>query len=105
MESYVALHAPHPARSGRALIPHARRVVPNEVLEVNSVAAIVDLVRQNVGIAIVPLLKHVAWARDRSIVPLALPHRPPARIVGMVESGSHPAITGAVRQQLLQAIG
>ncbi|WP_133645454.1 LysR family transcriptional regulator [Paraburkholderia flava] len=81
------------------------RVKPNDVLEVNSVAAIVDLVRQNVGIAIVPLLKHVAWARDRSVVPLALPHRPPARIVGMVESGSHPAITGAVRQQLLQAIG
>ena len=81
------------------------RVKPNEVLEVNSVAAIIDLVRQNVGISIVPLLKHVAWTRERSVVALPLPFRPAARVIGMLESGRHPGITAAVRQQLLQAIG
>lgn len=80
------------------------RVKPDEIMEVNSVAAIVDLVRQNVGIAILPLLKHADWMRDPSLVVLPLPYRAPARVIGMIESDRQPRITAAVRELLLQSL-
>jgi DNA-binding transcriptional LysR family regulator len=80
------------------------RVKPNELLEVNSVGVIIDLVRQNVGISIVPLLRHVTWTRDHSLIALQLPHPPLRRVIGMLESDRQPSITEVVRQQLLQAL-
>jgi DNA-binding transcriptional LysR family regulator len=80
------------------------RVKPDEIMEVNSVAAIVDLVRQNVGIAILPLLKHADWMRDPSLIILPLPYRAPARVIGLVESDRQQGIIAAVRQLLLQSL-
>jgi DNA-binding transcriptional LysR family regulator len=80
------------------------RVKPDEIMEVNSVAAIVDLVRQNVGIAILPLLKHADWMRDPALAVLPLPYRAPARVIGMIEGERQPQMTAAVRQLLLQAL-
>lgn len=81
------------------------RVKPDEIMEANSVAAIVDLVRQNVGIAILPLLKHAGWMRDPTLAVLPLPYRAPARVIGMIESERQPHMTAAVRQLLLQSLG
>ncbi|KLU24199.1 hypothetical protein EOS_21030 [Caballeronia mineralivorans PML1(12)] len=80
------------------------RIKPKEILEVNSVAAIIDLVRQNVGISIVPLLKHVAWARDHSLVALQLPYGPLKRVIGILENERQLEITAVVRQTLLQSL-
>jgi len=80
------------------------RIKPKEILEVNSVAAIIDLVRQNVGISILPLLKHVAWTRDRSLIALQLPYGPLKRVIGMLENDRQLEITAVVRQKLLQAL-
>jgi DNA-binding transcriptional LysR family regulator len=80
------------------------RVKPDEIMELNSVAAIVDLVRQNVGISILPLLKHADWMRDPSLAVLPLPYRAPPRVIGIVESDRQPRITTAVRQLLLQSL-
>jgi DNA-binding transcriptional LysR family regulator len=80
------------------------RIKPKEILEVNSVAAIIDLVRQNVGISIVPLLKHVAWTRDHSLIALQLPYGPLKRVIGMLENDRQLEITAVVRQKLLQTL-
>ena len=80
------------------------RIKPKEILEVNSVAAIIDLVRQNVGISIVPLLKHVAWTRDHSLIALQLPYGPLKRVIGIFENERQLEITAVVRQKLLQAL-
>jgi DNA-binding transcriptional LysR family regulator len=80
------------------------RIRPKEILELNSIAAIIDLVRQNVGISIVPLLKHIAWDRDRSLIALQLPYGPLKRVIGMLESERQPDITAIVRQKLLQTL-
>ena len=80
------------------------RIKPREILEVNSVAAIIDLVRQNVGISILPLLKHVAWTRDHSLIALQLPYGPLKRVIGILENDRQLEITAVVRQKLLQAL-
>ena len=96
-------HSPTGAKIEQIL--RRMRVKPQEVLEVNSVGAIIDLVRQNVGISIVPLLKHVPWTRERALIALRLPHRPLRRVIGMLEGERQPNITAALRQQLLQTLG
>jgi hypothetical protein len=50
----------------------------------------------------VPLLRHVTWTRDHSLIALQLPHPPLRRVIGMLESDRQPSITEVVRQQLLQ---
>ncbi|CAN7765950.1 LysR substrate-binding domain-containing protein [Caballeronia sp. LjRoot34] len=81
------------------------RIKPKEILEVISVAAIIDLVRQNVGISIVPLLKHVAWTRDHSLIALQLPYRPLKRVIGILESDRQFEIMAVVRQKAAAGIG
>jgi DNA-binding transcriptional LysR family regulator len=44
------------------------RAEVNPILEMNSIAAIADLVRQNVGVSIVPRLRHAAWDDDPVVV-------------------------------------
>lgn len=48
-------------------------VEPLEILELNSIIGIADLVRQQVGVAIVPLLKHFDWHKDPGLRVLNLP--------------------------------
>ncbi|WP_213768067.1 LysR substrate-binding domain-containing protein [Caballeronia sp. dw_19] len=80
------------------------RIKPKKILKVNSVAAIIDLVRQNVGISIVPLFKHVAWTRDHSLIALQLPYGPLKRVIGILENDRQLDITAVVRQKLLQVL-
>jgi DNA-binding transcriptional LysR family regulator len=80
------------------------RVKPNEILEVNSIAAIIELVRQNVGISVVPRLKHIGWSHDSLLETLALPNAKWQRVIGMIEGERQPHITSAVRAQLVQSL-
>lgn len=61
----------------------------NEGLELNSVEAIVELVRQGFGIAIVPKLANLRWARDKSLRVVPLPPVTVQRHVGLLERRSH----------------
>jgi len=61
----------------------------NEGLELNSVEAIVELVRQGFGVAIVPQLANVRWRRDRALRVVALPQVTVERHVGLLERRSH----------------
>lgn len=61
----------------------------HEGLELNSVEAIVALVRQGFGIAIVPQLANVQWRRDKALRVVPIPGVTVERNVGLLERRSH----------------
>ncbi|CAG9169367.1 LysR substrate-binding domain-containing protein [Cupriavidus pampae] len=81
----------------------------NEFLELNSIEALVELVRQEVGVTVVPLLKRARWREDESlrILPLQAGGEPLTRTVGMLERRDHGRdhVTGAIRQACATLFG
>lgn len=74
-------------------------VVVREGLELNSVEAIVALVRQGFGVAIVPQLANLQWARDRALRIVPLPAADVVRQVGLLERRQHSRerVTAAIK--------
>lgn len=68
-------------------------------MELNSVEAIVALVRQGFGVSIVPRLANVQWSRDRALRVMPLPGEPVQRHVGLLERRQHgrEQVTDAIR--------
>lgn len=60
-----------------------------EELELDSVEAILALVRQGFGVSIVPRLRNVDWARDRALRVVPLPRVTVQRHVGLLERRQH----------------
>ena len=60
-----------------------------EGLELNSVEAIVELVRQGFGISIVPRLANLRWSRDKALRVEPLPRVTVERHVGLLERRAH----------------
>lgn len=58
-------------------------------LELNSVEAIIALVRQGFGVSIVPKLRNVDWSRDRALRVVRLPRITVQRHVGLLERRQH----------------
>ena len=73
----------------------------NEFLELNSIEALVELVRQEVGVTVVPLLKRSRWRDDKAlrILPLQARGEPTVRTIGMLERRDHGRahVTEAIR--------
>lgn len=69
-----------------------------EGLELNSVEAIVELVRQGFGISIVPQLANLRWQRDKALRVVPLPRLNVERRVGLLERRRHG------RQRFTQAL-
>lgn len=65
------------------------KVAVREEMELNSVEAIVELVRQGFGISIIPRLANVQWAHDPGLKVIALPGAKVQRHVGLIERGRH----------------
>jgi DNA-binding transcriptional LysR family regulator len=61
----------------------------NEFLELNSLEVIIELVRQNAGVSVVPLLEYGSWANDPALRILPLHRNTPRRVVGMLERKIH----------------
>ncbi|MFM0604742.1 LysR family transcriptional regulator [Paraburkholderia sediminicola] len=80
------------------------RVEVNPILEMNSIAAIADLVRQNVGVSIVPRLRHAAWDEDPLLSVRPIPGTAWRRHIGWYEFGRQPLATAIVKNQLLAAL-
>ncbi|MGB8416725.1 LysR substrate-binding domain-containing protein [Paraburkholderia sp.] len=76
----------------------------DQVLELNTIAAIADLVRQNVGISIVPCLKHAAWESDPQLTIRRFPEMTWRRPVGWFECGRQSSVTAIVKDHLLAAL-
>ena len=60
-----------------------------EGLELNSVEAIVELVRQGFGVSIVPQLANLRWASDKALRVVPLPRVTVQRHVGLLERRQH----------------
>jgi len=58
-------------------------------MELNSVEAIIETVRQGFGVSIVPKLANVDWARDRAVRLMPLPGVDIERRVGLLERTRH----------------
>lgn len=58
-------------------------------LELNSVEAILALVRQGFGVSIVPQLRNVDWSRDRALRVVRLPRVSVQRHVGLLQRRQH----------------
>ena len=73
--------------------------VRNE-LELNSVEAILALVRQGFGISIVPKLRNINWSRDSQLQLITVPRISVQRHVGLLERIQHPRqrFTAAIKQ-------
>lgn len=69
-----------------------------EGMELNSVEAIVELVRQGFGVSIVPQLANLQWSRDKALRVVPLPRVTVQRHVGLLERRLHS------RQRFTQAV-
>jgi len=67
-------------------------------MELNSVEAIIELVRQGLGYSIVPQLANIAWSNDRQLRIQELPGKTIFRKVGLLERKKH------LRQNVTQVI-
>ena len=79
-------------------------LAPLDFLELSSVSSIIDLVRQNVGVTIVPQWRSSDWGSDTNLQVLPLPGRPVTRQIGMLEGGQREHITAVIRQSLVASI-
>ncbi|KCB38951.1 LysR substrate-binding domain protein [Bordetella hinzii CA90 BAL1384] len=79
-----------------------------EFLELNAIETLVELVRQQAGVTLLPLLNGANWreSRDLRVLPLPADVGPTARAIGMLERREHARqdITAAICQQCLLGI-
>jgi DNA-binding transcriptional LysR family regulator len=75
-------------------------VVVRSELELNSIEAILALVRQGFGVSIVPRLRNVDWSRDRQLRVIPLERVTVQRHVGLLERSLHSRqpFTSAIKQ-------
>ena len=81
----------------------ANKLTIEESMELNSVEAIIELVRQGIGNSIVPKLANVPWEADRQLIIQELPGKTIYRKVGLLERKKHSRqnITLAIKQLFL----
>ncbi|MDB5873007.1 MAG: transcriptional regulator, LysR family [Ramlibacter sp.] len=79
-------------------------LMPRDILELSSVSSIVDLVRQNVGVTMVPHWRNADWVNDPALCVLPLPGRPATRLIGMLQRSQREIITTAIRLQLIELL-
>lgn len=83
------------------------RVSAHDEMELNSVEAIIEIVRQGFGVSIVPQLANVRWARDQALRVIPLPCASVERHVGLLERSRHgrTRFTDAIRRYFEAAGG
>ena len=81
-------------------------VTTADEMELNSVEAMIEIVRQGFGVSIVPRLANVNWATDRALRVLTLPGIDVQRHVGLIERASHARMrfTEAIKQHRYTAV-
>ena len=84
----------------------ANKLPIEESMELNSVEAIIELVRQGIGYSIVPKLASISWETDRQLTIQRLPGKTIYRKVGLLERKKHGRqnITLAIKQLFLSDI-
>ncbi|WP_189051107.1 LysR family transcriptional regulator [Aliidongia dinghuensis] len=80
----------------------ARGIAVKEFLDLNSIETIVELVRQDVGVTLVPLLKGADWQRDLRLRVVPFDGEEFVRHVGVIERHGRPRadLTRAIAEHL-----
>ncbi len=78
-----------------------------EGMELNSVEAIIELVRQGLGYSIVPKLANISWESDRQLKISELPGKTIYRKVGLLEKRKHSRqnMTQEIKKYFLEQVG
>jgi len=84
----------------------ASKLAVKEGMELNSVEAIIELVRQGLGYAIVPKLANISWDSDKQLQIAELNGKTIFRKVGLLERKKHSRqnITQAIKQHFLSVL-
>jgi len=84
----------------------ASKLAVKEGMELNSVEAIIELVRQGLGYAIVPKLANISWDSDKQLQIAELSGKTIFRKVGLLERKKHSRqnITQAIKQHFLSVL-
>jgi DNA-binding transcriptional LysR family regulator len=84
----------------------ANKLNIKEGMELNSVEAIIELVRQGLGYSIVPQLANIAWDSDHQLMIKKLPGKTIYRKVGLLErkKNGRQNITQAIKQHFLSEL-
>jgi DNA-binding transcriptional LysR family regulator len=84
----------------------ANKLNIKEGMELNSVEAIIELVRQGLGYSIVPKLANVSWENDRQLKISQLPGKTIYRKVGLLEKRKHSRenITQEIKKYFLDEV-
>jgi DNA-binding transcriptional LysR family regulator len=84
----------------------ANKMVIKESMELNSVEAIIELVRQGLGFAIVPRLANIAWETDKKLHISELAGKTIFRKVGLLERKKHSRqnVTQVIKQHFLSIL-
>jgi len=84
----------------------ANKLYIQEGMELNSVEAIIELVRQGLGYSIIPKLANISWENDRQLSIQELPGKTIYRKVGLLERKKHGRqnITQAIKQHFLSGL-
>lgn len=84
----------------------ANKLSIKEGMELNSVEAIIELVRQGLGYSIVPKLANVSWDNDRQLKISTLPGKTIFRKVGLLEKRKHSRenITQEIKKYFLDGV-
>jgi len=84
----------------------ASKLIVKEGMELNSVEAIIELVRQGLGYAIVPKLANISWDSDKQLQIAELSGKTIFRKVGLLERKKHSRqnITQAIKQHFLSVL-
>jgi DNA-binding transcriptional LysR family regulator len=77
---------------------HRQGVAVNEFLQLNSLETIIELVRQDIGVAVVPLLRSASWQHDPLLRIVPLPVSCAPRAIGMLVR------TDAIRPELMHVL-
>ncbi|HEY3599444.1 MAG TPA: LysR substrate-binding domain-containing protein [Paraburkholderia sp.] len=91
LRSHGFLRCDRRVRTGRVVEQALQKagLTVNEYLELNSIETIVALVRENVGVAVLPLLHRGNWRNDPSLRVLPISNPPVLRTVGMIQHASY----------------
>lgn len=83
------------------------KVTAVDEMELNSVEAIIEIVRQGFGVSIVPKLANIEWASDQALEVVKLPGVEVQRCVGLVERTRHGRMrfTGEIKDYFRSTVG
>jgi DNA-binding transcriptional LysR family regulator len=84
-------------------IVHRLRAKPSDLLELNTIETMVDLVRAQFGVTILPQLRGAQWAQDKQLRVLDIPGAVDARRMALVQLRMQPKarLINALAQELL----